>query len=183
MVNYLWDNLFNKDQEDKELSQLLKNSFLFSDLSLVELNFLKKLVHIRKYKPGEKVFVQGEVGVGMYMILSGSIDIQLESSTAEDSDKLYITRLKVGDFFGELALAESNHIRSASATSSENSTLVGFFKPELLEITERTPSAGVKILYRLCEVLAKRLKETSCKISDLKQQMDQLEDTTPNGVI
>ena len=56
MVNYLWDNLFKKDHEEKLIFNLLQDCYLFEKLSLPELNFLQKVVHIRSYRPGEHIF-------------------------------------------------------------------------------------------------------------------------------
>lgn len=72
-----------------------------------------------------------------------------------------ITTLVPGDFFGEIALVQENGLRSAGARVLENTRLIGFFKANLLEIIERRPSAGVKILLRLSEVLARRLVDTT----------------------
>ena len=55
--------------------------------------------------------------------------------------------------------------------AAEDSMLLGFFKPDLLEILERQPATGVKILMRLSEVLGRRLKETTLKVTELKDDM------------
>jgi hypothetical protein len=52
--------------------------------------------------------------------------------------------------------------------------LIGFFKPDLLEITKRSPSAGIKVLSRLSEVLGRRLKEATDKVSELREELREL---------
>jgi CRP-like cAMP-binding protein len=114
------------------------------------------------------------MGVGMYIIASGNINITKEE-THQDKTKsengIIITKLIAGDFFGELSLIEENGRRSATATAGEDTSLIGFFKPDLLEILERRPGVGVKIALRLGEVLGRRLKVTTDRVSILEEQL------------
>ena len=41
---------------------------------------------------------------------------------------------------------------------------------------ERQPETGVKILLRLSEVLGRRLKETTTKVSELKEELRKMSD-------
>ena len=177
-MNYLWENFFRRGQKERTLAHTLKESFLFEELTDREINLLLNTVHVRKYRPGEYIFRQGEAGVGMYIIVEGNIDIITDDSPQKDSSEnngnAFVTRLKVGDFFGELALVEKTSRRSASAVSCGESTLIGFFKPDLNDLTERSPSTGVKIVFRLSQVLGRRLRETTSKITELKRQVEYL---------
>ncbi len=176
-MNLLWDNIFKNKNKKESVAQKLKENVLFRDLGSQELRLLNKIVHVRRYRPGEPVFSQGEVGVGMYIIASGSINIFIEEITTDtDAPKQsFVTRLQDGDFFGELSLVEEGGKRSASAIAQEESMLIGFFKPDLIEIMGRNPAAGVKILFRLAEVLGYRLKETTAKISELRKELKLLQ--------
>lgn len=178
MVSYIWDNLFRKEEKKKDPIHILKENFLFQDLSKRELAFVKEMVHQRFYRPGEVIFRQGEIGVGVYILVSGNVDIYVENistpltaSGSNETQPMYVTRLVPGDFFGELSLVEENDRRSATAKASTDCSVIGFFKPDLMEIVERNPSTGVKIILRLARVLGKRLKETSEKVSDLKREV------------
>lgn len=173
MVNFIWDNIFKKTDRAKDLLNVLSENYLFETLTKSELKFVKEMVHVRHYRPGEIVFRQGEIGVGMYIIASGSIDILVEDIPADTPEKqtVFVTRLGTGDFFGELSLVEENGRRTATSLASVESTLIGFFKPDLIEIVERNPSTGVKIVTRLAEVLGKRLKETTIKVTELKREI------------
>ncbi len=161
MDNFFWDNLFKGNRKETTIVSALKNNILFKDLNLHELNILQNIVNVRQYQKGESVFKYGETGVGMYLIVRGAIDISLEQR--------HITKLREGDFFGEIALVEENGRRTANATAAEETTLIGFFKPDLMEVTNRNPSAGVKILFRLSQVLGTRLLETTALIRTLKR--------------
>ncbi|MEI7973118.1 MAG: cyclic nucleotide-binding domain-containing protein, partial [Bdellovibrio sp.] len=163
MTDFLWINLFRRKKKSDSLNSKLKENFLFQDLSLGELRMLEQIVHVRNYRPGETIFKQGELGVGMYIIMKGRVNIyseEIEAISSETKTHL-VTQLQQDDFLGDLALVEENSRRSATAVAQEDSTLIGFFKPDLVEVTKRKPGAGVKILFRLAEVLGGRLRETT----------------------
>lgn len=161
MTDYFWDNIFKGDRKEKSIITALKNNILFKDLTTQELQLVQNIVNVRNYQKGEVVFQYGEAGVGMYIIVSGSADISLNGK--------FITKLKEGDFFGEIALVEENGRRTADTISAEESVLIGFFKPDLFEVTSRNPDAGVKILFRLAQVLGTRLLETTTLISNMRR--------------
>lgn len=175
-MNFVWENLFRKVDQDQDVLEALRQTYMFQTLSRRELRFLKGMVHVRIFKPGEPVFRQGEVGVGMYIILRGALDIFVAQFVDEEPSARshLVTRLRSGDFLGELSLVENNSRRTASAVAVEESVLIGFFKPDLLEILERQPHMGVKILLRLSEVLGRRLKETTLKVSELKEEVSRM---------
>jgi CRP-like cAMP-binding protein len=172
-MNFMWDNLFRRSDQDREVFDALKQTYVFQSLSAKELRFVQDTVHVRSFKAGEAVFRQGEVGVGMYILLKGSLDIFVDHPVEEDLPPRshLVTRLKSGDFLGELSLVESNSRRTATSIAAEDSVLIGFFKPDLVEILERQPATGVKILMRLSEVLGRRLKETTLKVTELKEDI------------
>lgn len=175
MVNYIWENFFRKDAAELTELEVLRNAYIFGTLSQKELRFLKETVHVRTYRPGEVVFRQGELGIGMYIVVKGAIEIFVESvNETGEPQTMMVTRLSAGDFLGELSLIESNSRRTATAMASEETTLIGFFKPDLMEIIERQPATGIKIVVRLGEVLGRRLKETTTKVSELKRELKRL---------
>ncbi len=172
-MNLIWENLFIKDRQGKAIRNLLASNFIFEDLGRSELSFLKSLIHVRTYKPGEYLFRQGEVGVGMFIILSGNIDITVdESSLRSGTESIYVTKLEPGDFFGEISLIEENERRTANAIAHNEVTVLGFFRPDLLELVDRNPTVGIKIYKKLAMVLGRRLKETSSKVTQLKKEMN-----------
>lgn len=173
-MNYLWENIFKRLEREQNISSILANNILFRNLNKKELKFIENIIHIRKFRNGEPIFRQNENGVGMYIIVKGSVDISIIDDVLIERDKekeVIVTRLEPGDFFGELSLVEEISRRSATAVAAEDTVLIGFFKPDLLEILERSPATGVKVVFRLAEVLGRRLKETTEKISQLKKEI------------
>ncbi len=173
MTNIVWDNFFRQSDQDQEVLDALRQTIVFSTLAKKELRFVKDTVHVRTFKAGESIFRQGEVGVGMYVLLHGALDIFVDSFSSDSLPvrSQLVTRLRGGDFLGELSLVEPNSRRTATAIAAEESSLIGFFKPDLFEILDRQPATGVKILLRLGEVLGRRLKETTLKVTELKEDL------------
>jgi hypothetical protein len=87
MVNFIWDNIFKRSERAKDLLHILGENYLFETLSKSELRFVKEMVHVRNYRPGEVVFRQGEIGVGMYLVASGSVDILVEDIPSDRPEK------------------------------------------------------------------------------------------------
>lgn len=185
-MNYLWDNLFRRSKKEDDVLTILRENILFQDLGERELRFVESLVHVRRFHAGEPVFRQNEIGVGMYLIAKGRIEIfvsdpNMQSLVADDENReIFITQLMPGDFFGELALVEDGARRTASAIARDESVLIGFFKPDLSEVLARSPEAGIKISLRLAEVLGRRLKETTEKVSELRRAIKDLREPPPS---
>lgn len=180
-MNYLWENIFRKKPTGNLIFETIQNNILFQDLNARDLKFLCTIVHHRKYHSGEPIFKQGEVGVGMYIIARGRVEIFVADPSGANGEtrEIFITQLTPGDFFGELALVEDGGRRTASAVAREESELIGFFKTDLNEILQRQPHIGIRVLFRLAEVLGIRLKETTEKVSDLRRALTDLRAPPP----
>ena len=160
----MWDNIFkvrqkNADETDKILSKIP----VFEDLNHRDLRTVKRIFHQREYRKDEVIFHQGDVGLGMYIIVQGTIEI-----ISNPGDHL-LAELNEGDFFGELALLDDAP-RSATAIPRTPCTLLCFFKPELLDLINRNPKLGGKILFRLAWTIGERLKSTNQQLRELYLQ-------------
>lgn len=163
---FLWADLFPRKRDDATLARInaLRDSLLFCTLSDSELEYLCGMIHERVYEKGEVIFRQNERGFGLYAITYGKVSIRAQGEEKETE----IATLTGGSFFGELALIEEENFRNASAVALERTVLIGFFKPDLMEILHRRPEMGVKILLQLSMVLGRRLMETTEQFSLLQ---------------
>jgi CRP/FNR family transcriptional regulator, cyclic AMP receptor protein len=170
--HFLWTDFFKKRSPDqKAMAHVLKENILFSTLTPRELTYLTGLVYERVYQPDEPIFQQNDRGLGMYVISRGRVAIQSHAPQSE----VLVTVLGDGSFFGEMALIDRENLRTASAIALERTVLIGFFISDLSEILERKPNMGVKILFQLSVVLAKRLQETTKKITQLTETTSKFE--------
>lgn len=165
--HFLWADLFRqKSSAGNLVPEALRQNVLFSTLTAKELHFLSSLIYERVYEAGETVFRQNDRGLGMYVIARGSVAIK---ATTPEKGEVEVARLEKGSFFGELSLIDQDNMRTATAVSLEKSVLIGFFKPDLMEILDRKPAMGVKILLMLSQVLGKRLMATTDRLSDMSE--------------
>ena len=149
----LWKNYFSKNKIDP-IKLALESVPIFYDLTTSQIKEITRLVHRRTYKKGEAVFKKNAPGEGMYIIISGEIKIK------DPESKIIFATLSKNNFFGEMALLDEEP-RSAIAEASEPSTLIGFFRPDLMTLISRFPELGNKILINLSKVLAERLRESN----------------------
>ena len=164
--HFIWKDLFRRGVSEKlGIIEVLRENILFRTLNRKELAYLSHFVYERVYQIDEPVFEQHDRGIGMYIIAKGRVAIKTQSP---QSDEL-VTVLSEGSFFGEIALVEPDNVRTAMAVPIEKTVVVGFFKPDLMEILERKPDMGVKILFQLCTVIGSRLMETTERITQLKR--------------
>jgi CRP-like cAMP-binding protein len=168
MINEPIWNKFGKKKKKTSID-ILSENYLFQDLTTKELKILNAIVHMRNYVEGELIFRQNDTGVGMYIIVKGAVDIIAEQYEGDNVNETVIVTLTEDDFFGELALIEEKGERSATAKAAQDTALIGFFKPNLMEIMEMNPGIGVKITWRLCQVLGQRLKDTNDNLANVKQ--------------
>ncbi|MFH0991759.1 MAG: cyclic nucleotide-binding domain-containing protein [bacterium] len=170
--NSLWKNIFSRgDTPDGSTEALLSHVPAFGALSPRELKEVAAIVHKREYQSGEHVFFQNDPGLGMYIIRSGEVSITISEKEGEQKE---LALLREGDFFGELALLDESP-RSATAICKTNCSLIGFFRPDLFELIEKETDLGVKIILKLAEIVAERLRKTDIELSKVKSQLDQVE--------
>ncbi|OGW44159.1 MAG: hypothetical protein A2Y66_09355 [Nitrospirae bacterium RBG_13_41_22] len=160
-MNKLWENIFKfRQKETDEIDNVLLKIPVFQGLESRELRTIKRILYQREYKKDEVIFNQGDAGLGMYIIVKGTVEIVC------GPERHMLAELSEGDFFGELALLDDSP-RSATAFSKTPCKILCFFKPELLDIINRNPKLGSKILFKLAWTISERLKITNAQVSEL----------------
>ena len=142
-----WDNVFRYvEEEATSVTDVLLHVPIFSLLTSRELQRVAQVMHLRKYVEGECVIRSGASQSGFYVIVKGSVNVV--SRTGGVVGTLYSPEL-----IGEFALLDDSP-RSSSLIAAESSELIGFFKPDLMDILVTNPELGCKILLRLSEEMA-----------------------------
>ncbi|MDX1421150.1 MAG: cyclic nucleotide-binding domain-containing protein [Rubricoccaceae bacterium] len=165
-MSSLWKNVLGGSTEGEE--DVLRGIPLFDELTRRELGTLQRLLHRREYVAGESVFMQGEPGLGMYIIAKGVVSIQSEPSGRE------LVELSDGAFFGEIALL-NEVIRTATARAKTDCLLLSLFQPDLMGLLDRNPRLGVKILLALARLAGMRLVEVSDELEGCRREVERLQ--------
>ena len=152
-----WENFFagGKARSAGSVERELSGISVFSLLKPRDLHQLARLVHPRSYERGETIIRAGVTPSGFYMILSGSVDIVRERL---DHSRRIVATLHPPELIGEFALLDDSP-RSTSVVAAEPSELIGFFRPDLLDIITTMPEMGCMILVRLAKDMTHRLRE------------------------
>ncbi len=154
LVDPEWTNLFRREAEARQtLEEVLARVPAFSLLDSRGLKTLARIVHLRRFAPGEVVIPRGVEQSGFYLIRSGSVHIVRQGP---DHLPAVVGTLGPGELLGEFALLDSTP-RTSAVVAAERSELIGFFKPDLMDILITDPEMGCKILLRLAEQMSQTL--------------------------
>lgn len=104
---------------------------------------------IIEYETGETIFEQGDQGLDMYLVQGGEVEV-LQRMGGVDRQ---IAVLERGDFFGEMALLESEP-RTSSVRAISSSKLIRIDRAGLQHLLERNPEIAVRMIRKLGRRLA-----------------------------
>ncbi|NKB70877.1 MAG: cyclic nucleotide-binding domain-containing protein [Candidatus Latescibacteria bacterium] len=153
-----WGNLFRRSApHQQDLQALLRQVPVFADLTQRELRKMASILHRRRYAAEESIVREGEQGVGMYVILSGRVEVL---QVGHDGAMQLLATFGPGDFFGEQALLDETP-RTASVVALEACQALGFFRTDLLDLIEGQPRLGLKIVMRISQMISVRLRHTN----------------------
>ncbi|MFT5370178.1 MAG: CRP/FNR family cyclic AMP-dependent transcriptional regulator [Candidatus Latescibacterota bacterium] len=153
----MFNKLFRRGLRDNPLVRVLREIPLFRELSRGELREVVQTLEVASFAIDDVVFKQDDPGRGMFIVLSGGVDIfQMD----EDGARLHLSRSEVGSFFGETALLDDAP-RTASAIVFDEAELALFSRHALLNLAENRPHLGVKIAMQLSQIIAERLRRTN----------------------
>ncbi len=110
------------------------------------------------FKPGDRVFREGEPGDKAYLIESGMIEISKKVSGGE---QVVVAVVGKRELIGEMALIDGQP-RAATARVVKNSVLMIINRADLVDRLKKTDS----VIRRLLGVFTKRLREQTSKAVD-----------------
>ncbi len=125
--------------------ELLQRVPLFADLEKRDLTQIASSFKAREYAAGDTLAIEGEGGVGFFLIESGEATVSVRGQE--------IARLKAGDSFGEVALIDDG-ARTATVTADTDMVCYGMSFWEFRPIVE----SSSQIAWKLLQALAKQLR-------------------------
>ncbi len=105
------------------------------------------------YEEGTVIFREGSEGEKMYIIIEGSVEINIGKKVVET--------LHSGNMFGEMAMID-NRRRSATATAKTNCRLVEMNQKEFNKMIEKEPLFAQYVL----QILVTRLRNVNLLIRE-----------------
>ena len=136
--------------------ELLKGVPLFSKLEANKLKLLAFTSERITFTPGQDVCRQGDMGDAMYVVLTGSADIIIETPSGPHK----VADLRKNGFFGEIAIL-LDVPRTATVTVREKLTALKITKEQFFRMVSEFPTMAVEIMREL----AHRLDDTNRQLS------------------
>jgi len=160
-------------EREQPLFPKLRAVPLFQTLNRRELREVVQLLEVSEYAEGDVIFEQGVPGKGVYIILTGYVEVV--QTGEDDQDNLILSEFESGSFLGETALLDDAP-RTASAIATEGSEVALFPRDALLTLVEQRPHLGVKIAIQLSQMIAERLRRAN---RSLRVARDELAEKQP----
>jgi CRP/FNR family cyclic AMP-dependent transcriptional regulator len=140
----------------KESIEFLKNITPFKELTDSSFQALAGNLETLTYKTGEIVFEAGDEGDSLFIIKKGRVQVFI---TATDTkEKIVLSTLSNGDYFGEMALI-TGEPRSAAVETLNDVSILRLDKKGFDKIIKDNP----KISLSLSHMLSQRLKSANLK--------------------
>jgi CRP-like cAMP-binding protein len=141
-----------------DVEQILRNVPLFEGIGAKQLKSLAKWTTTRTYAPGAVIVSEGQTGLGLYVIQSGSVQVSIHSPNGEQNLRV----MGPGESFGEISLLDDQP-RSATVTAIERTTAILLDKSQFLAELHAHPEMALAIL----PVIVTWLREADRKLSEV----------------
>ncbi len=143
-------------------ADMLANVDIFDDLSAERLERISSICVEHRLHEGDIVFEQNARSDGLYIILNGEIDIQVQSPSSDAP--LTVARLQRGQSFGEVALVDEG-IRTATArVGTPDARLLMLRRADLMEICSEDFELGFILMRNLAGDLALKMRQTDLRV-------------------
>jgi CRP/FNR family transcriptional regulator, cyclic AMP receptor protein len=141
---------------EQEIITIMQTVPLFQSLAHRQLQSLAKLVYEREYPAGETIVKQGEGGVGLFVIISGSAEAVRERS---DGSQMVVNTFGTTDFFGELALLDDGQ-RTASVITTAPTKCLGVVRWDFQSLLRTDAEMAVAVLTEMARRFRQVLEAT-----------------------
>jgi len=125
------------------------------------LRAIAEVAHEHEIPAGRTIFYEEDIGVEMYLIISGSVEVRKLGSSPDKSasgDRLgqLLTTLDSGDVVGEMSVLDDMP-RSATVIAATDARVLSIHKEDLRDAIALCPD----LAFGLFRVLSARLRRTS----------------------
>lgn len=136
------------------ISEQLKNVPLFNGIPSKSIDRISRIARERNFKAGDEIVTEGGQGVGFFMITEGDVTVTRGGVT--------LTTLGPGDYFGEMALLDEGHRRSATVTANGPVKTLAIPRADFVAELEANAHLAVEML----STMSQRLRETDQRLAE-----------------
>jgi CRP-like cAMP-binding protein len=159
--------------------ELLRASALLHDFTRDEAELLGRTMLRIRAQPGQLLIAEGEASDWMMMLLSGTVDVGkrkvgVEADETEPGNFTRLAVVKEGAVIGEMSMLDGEP-RYASCRALSVVEAAVLTRSGVSRLIAAHPAVGAKLLVKLTQLLAQRLRNTSGKLVKALQKLN------PNG--
>jgi small-conductance mechanosensitive channel/CRP-like cAMP-binding protein len=155
------------DEQINAVTDRLNNVEIFAPLSDEETERLAQSSRLRVYAPGEAIVRMGQEGNSMFVIMRGSVEVQI----LQAGKPTVINKLRENDFFGEMSLL-TGEPRTATVVAVEETEVLRIAKESIKPIFEANPNlvSAIGEMIEERRELLKSLAESTAETEELKEK-------------
>lgn len=150
---------------DTSRTALLRQVSFFQSLEEKLLQELAERTRRRKFAANTILFLEGQTGSTLYLVLSGRVKIE---TTAASGETVHIAHRGPGEHFGELALIDGKP-RMADAITETSCELLMLEQADFIRCIEASPRIALSVMASLAD----RLRQDASHLTS-RQQLDVL---------
>jgi len=147
----------------------LSRCAIFNNLDKEYIHYLHDSAKRIAIAKDQYVFHQNDTGEGMYIVLSGSVNIVLAENDTLSGNHV-INTLKQGDFFGEICLL-GKQPRTASAVAAEDTQLLFIHTEDFARQIDQNNINALKMGFNIALKLRTHVEKTNAAIINLYKQI------------
>ena len=151
----------NTNVSQADILTAIRNSDIGDGLEDHILLRIVAVTNILTLAKGEVLTEVGHEGHHAYILMRGTIEVQLSASEADNEANSRM--LYPGAIIGEMSILES-HRRSARTVASEHCVMLCFEDEALWALFENEPVAGYHFMRNIARILSRRLRSTNLAI-------------------
>ena len=144
---------------------LLRHSALLQDFTPAEADVLGQAMLLVRAQPGQVLIAEDDPSDWMLLLLSGTVDvgkrkIGADFAQQERGDNTRLAVLRPGAVLGEMSMLDGEP-RYASSWALSVVEVAVLTRPALAGLITEQPAVGAKLLVKITQLLAQRLRNTS----------------------
>jgi CRP-like cAMP-binding protein len=148
----------NSDAQKWNVEERLKQVEIFSKLNDKQIRKLAPLFMAKRYAKGEVLIRKGDIGLGMFLIVSGRVEV----FDTRDGNRVTLATLDPGKCVGEMSLMDARP-RSAHVEAIEDTECLLITRDSFNGLTRRDP----EVLWGIVPLLVDRLRHADKRLAEL----------------
>jgi CRP-like cAMP-binding protein len=156
-------------------TELMRGSPMLQDFTPEEADLLGQTMLRVHARPGQVLIAEGEASDFMMMLLVGTVDVRkrkvgADSDETEPGNAARLAVIKEGAVIGEMSMLDGEP-RYASCVALSDVEAAVLSRAAVSHLIAHFPTVGAKLLVKLTQLLAQRLRNTSSKLVKALQKL------------